>query len=56
MVGDTATGEPSWEDRVDAARTQEELSALWTEGTRAGVWTEALTQRGLARIAAIKAG
>jgi hypothetical protein len=47
---------PSWEDRIDSARTDDELSALWTEGVKAGTWTEALTARGLRRLAAIKAG
>lgn len=51
-----ATSSPSWEDRVDAARTEADLSALWTEGVRAGAWTDGLTERGLARLAQIKAG
>ena len=49
-------GAPSWESRVDAARTQEELSELWSSGVRLGAWTDALTQRGLRRLQQIKAG
>jgi hypothetical protein len=51
----TSSG-PTMEDRIDSARTVEELSALWVEGTRAGTWTESMTARGLARRTALLAG
>lgn len=53
---EVATSGPTWEARIDDARTEADLSALWTAGVKAGTWTEALTQRGLKRLAQIKAG
>jgi hypothetical protein len=53
---EVASSGPTILDRIDAARTVEELSELWVEGTKSGAWTEAHTQRGLARRAAILAG
>ena len=47
---------PTYEERIAVARTTEELSALWREGTERGEWTTELTQLGKQRQAALAAG
>lgn len=43
----TVTVKPAtWEDKVKAATTKQELSALWKAGTAAGEWSDTLTALG----------
>jgi len=44
---------PTWEERIDQASSRGELQDLFREGQVSGVWTQALTDRGLARLAKI---
>lgn len=41
---------PSWADRVKAATTRAELSALWKDAKAAGEWTDELTELGKEQI------
>jgi hypothetical protein len=56
-TGDAAvvTLPSTWEQRIDAAMTRADLSAIWREASGNGEWSPDLHARGAARLAAIAA-
>lgn len=49
-----STRPPTWEERIDAASSPAELSAIWREAKTKGQWTKALEAQGKAQLVKIK--